>query len=614
MFLRGASGALAGIGSFVLTATLAWGADVVGPKAEGFKELTPSKTLSTDAKKRRDFEDQVRRIINGSTLTGSELVFDGYFTSYVFPQWTQTTEANLNTLPKERDKFVKNSLELSAKNPAAHARLIDLTLREQAKIAQDAEFHPAVRYNAILLVGLLNEVEPNRGSGVKQMPEPYVRALSTLTEELKKPGNNEAVRIGALLGVSRHLEWDNSKAPMSPAKMQAAVRDDIISELTNIVNTKLPPAGRSAEGQTWLRRRALEALGHAYALKVVPEFHTLLDGIISDDAEPISLRCTAAEVMSRMDYQLPVVVPVSPMAKKLGYLALYACHSELLRLEGLKKKDEEIFKMGGGVPGVVGGDGGGGGMPGAGGMMPGAGGAMPGAGGMMPGAGGAMPGAGGMMPGAGGMMPGMGGGAGRRGGAGGGGMFGGKDVTVDPKAYRIDYSKRRLRAELYTVQLALGPKKKDVGVKGLSVYATAEPDTKTLTEITKQVEDVIRTVEELDQSAEVFEKALRKDMKKLELLTKALPVVAKVDPAKADAAKGPAAPGEDDPMGAKPAAAKPAGEEPMEELPMGAPAKGPAPPAKGGPPADAGKAPPGAPADAGKGAAPPGAAPPAAGK
>ena len=284
MFLRGA---LMGFGSLVLTASLAWSADVVGPKAEGFKELTPSPTLSTDAKKRRDFEDQVRRIINGSTLTGSELVFDGYYTSYVFPQWTQTTETNLNLLPKERDKFVKNSLELSAKNPAAHARLIDLTLREQTKIVQDAAFHPAVRYNAILIIGLLNEVEPNRGSGVKQMPEPYVRALSTLTEELKKPGNNEAVRVGALLGVSRHLEWDNSKAPMSPAKMQAAVRDDIISELTSIVNTKLPPAGRSAEGQTWLRRRALEALGHAFALKVTPEFHTLLDGIISDDAEPI---------------------------------------------------------------------------------------------------------------------------------------------------------------------------------------------------------------------------------------------------------------------------------------------------------------------------------------
>src|SRR5439155_5449400 len=40
----------------------------------------------------------------------------------------------------------------------------------------------------------------------------------------------------------------------------------------------------------------------------------------------------------------------------------------------------------------------------------------------------------------------------------GGGMGG--VATVDHKAYRIDYSKRRLRAELYAVQLALGKKKK----------------------------------------------------------------------------------------------------------------------------------------------------------
>src|SRR6185295_8018107 len=145
------------------------------------------------------------------------------------------------------------------------------THKKLTEIVQDTELHPAVRYNAILIIGLLNEAEPNRGTGVKQMPVPYVPALSTLVEELKKPGNNEAVRVGALLGVTRHLEWDNSKQAVA-AKIPPAMRTEAIAELTSIVSTKIPPAGRSAEGQTWLRRRALEALGHAYALKVEPEF------------------------------------------------------------------------------------------------------------------------------------------------------------------------------------------------------------------------------------------------------------------------------------------------------------------------------------------------------
>jgi hypothetical protein len=613
MFLRGACVAAAGIGALLLATAVARGADVAGPKAEGFKELPPNKFLSTDKKKQREYEDLVVKIVKGAApLAESEKIFDGYFASYLFPLWTQTTEKSLNDLPKERDRFVKNYLEMSAKNSAAHARLVDVTHKKLSEIVQDAELHPAVRYNAILIIGLLNEIEPNRGTGTKQMPVPYVPALSTLVEELKKPGNNEAVRVGALLGISRHLEWDNSKEAMT--RMQPPVRKEIIDELTSIVKTDIPPAGRSAEGQTWLRRRALEALGHANALAVDPGFTGLLDNIIKTDAEPISLRCTAAEVLSHLDFQAAPPA-ITPLAKDLGYLALYACHAELLRLEGLKKKDEELLKVSGGG---TGGPGGMQGMPGGGGgMMPGGmpgGGATPGAGpmsGMMQGGGGAIPGGGGM---AGGMAPGMPGmpgmSGGRKGASGAGGMstmYGAKDTVFDPKAYRIDYSKRRLRAELYAVQLALGPKKKDPAVKGLTTFAKTEPDTKTLKDITSHVEDVIKIVEVASPSAEAYEKALRKEMKKLEGLTHPLPVAAKADAAKADAAKGPAAPGEEVPAGVKPAAAKPA-EEPMEEIPMAAPAKAPAaaPPDAGkAAPPEAGKGPHAAPADAGKSAAPP---------
>jgi hypothetical protein len=604
----------------LLVGAVAVGADPVGPAATVYKTLNPP--AKWGSKKREDIADtkpildNVKRIIGGGAFDGFEGSFEKYYALVLFPQWTQTTQENLNDLPKNRDNFIKYSLEASSKNEAAHALLVDVTHRELSKIVKDDAFHPAVRYNAILIIGFLNEKEPNRATGTRQTPVPYVPALSTLLEELKKPGNNEAVRVGALLGISRHLEWDNFKE--AATKMQAPVRKEIIDELNSIVNTNVPPAGRSAEGQTWLRRRALEALGHANAVAVDPGFTSLLEKIIKEDTEPISLRCTAAEVMSHLDFQA-APPPVTQTAKDLGYLALYACHSELLRLDGLKKKDEELLKVSGGAAGGPGmampGGGGGGMMPGG---MPG--GATPGGspmGGMMPG--GAMPGGAGMAGG--GMAPAMPGTGGRKtpGATGGGmgGMFGGKDTVVDPRAYRIDYSKRRLRAELYTVQLALGPKKKDASVKGLTTFAKAEPDTKAVQEITKHVEDVIKIVEEVSHNAEAYEKALRKEMRKLEGLTHPLPVAAKVDTAKAEAAKGAAAPGEEVP-GAKPAAAKPAAEEPMEEIPMAAPAaKGSAEPAKGeapaaappagkAAPADAGKGPPAAPAEPAKGAAPAG--------
>src|SRR6185436_16090183 len=112
MDLRSVSGITAGFGSLLLAAAFAYGADVEGPPAEGFKTLLPNKTLLTDKKKLRDVEGLVDKIIRGTSLTGNEAVFEAYFVTYLFPQWTQTTEKSLNLLPKERDKFLKD-VELS---------------------------------------------------------------------------------------------------------------------------------------------------------------------------------------------------------------------------------------------------------------------------------------------------------------------------------------------------------------------------------------------------------------------------------------------------------------------------------------------------------------------
>lgn len=583
---------------------IACSAEPEPPAATGYKVLPVA--AAWGSKKKSDVDitkpilDNIKKITQqGGSISGFEPQFEKYFQLVLFPQWTQTTEKNLNELPKARDYFVRFTLESSSKNPDAHTLLVDVTYRELSKIAQDPEFHPAVRYNAILVVGLLNETEPNRTNS--KQGEPFSKALPTLLEELKKPGNNEAVRVGALLGVARHLEWDNAKPAGAANKIQPALRGEVLAELTSIVSTKVPPAGRSPEGQTWLRRRALEALGNAFAQQLDASFAKLLDDIITNDSEPISLRCTAAEVMSRMDYKAPVVLAVVPAAKNLGYLALYACHTELLRLENLKKKDEELAKVAGGITG------GGMGMPG---MAGGAGMGMPGmAGGAgmgMPGGAGASGGPG-MMPSGGGMpgMPGMGGG---KKGSRMPGMPGTDTLTNDPKAYRINYSKRRLRAELYAVQLALGKKRKgaaDENARGLIAFAKAETDTKGVETITKQVEDIIREVETPNQDAVTYEKNLRAEMKKLEKLTKLLPAVVKTDVAKPAVAAEEEVPGAAKTPAAKvPAAKAPVAEEPAEEVPMAPAAKGPAEPAKAapadagkGPPADTGKA---APADAGK--------------
>ena len=109
-------------GALLFIATLASGADVAGPAATGFKTKTISPYWVSKEKeektKARDIEANVRKIMAGAPIAGHETTFDNYFTLVLFPQWTQTTEENLNDLPKARDKFLKE-VELSGRNSDA---------------------------------------------------------------------------------------------------------------------------------------------------------------------------------------------------------------------------------------------------------------------------------------------------------------------------------------------------------------------------------------------------------------------------------------------------------------------------------------------------------------
>jgi hypothetical protein len=61
--------------------------------------------------------------------------------------------------------------------------------------------------------------------------------------------------VAALLGILRQLEWDEYRK--QTPRMAADARADIVKELIALAEATKPPAGRSLEGHTWMRRRAV---------------------------------------------------------------------------------------------------------------------------------------------------------------------------------------------------------------------------------------------------------------------------------------------------------------------------------------------------------------------
>jgi hypothetical protein len=408
--------------------------------ARGYKYLVASPTLTTDKNKRKQIEEYVKGVNNGTSALGDRRgEYEAYYTRYFFPLMTHTTEANLKRLADDRQAFLR--LLENSKSPEAHTALVAITLREMTSIVQHPELHPAVRYNAMLIISNLNDTEPVRQLSNPTFPVPAVRARNIIWDEFKKPENPDYIKIAALLGLSRHLEWDNEKPQQ--AQIPANDRTPIIKELIALAQANEAPPNRYPETHLWMRRRAVEALGFASLRKADPEIADAMIALLKDEAQPVPLRCTVAATLGKMS--VPVgKIDAQAIAKELGYLALLACDEELTRVTKLSKDElDHAIRLTGQIPSEMGSSG-----P-----------ASPRAGlvtaGMNTGSDAAMSSGYASPRGTAYAGPSSDGGSayGGMGGYGGAGGYGYDPSMPDPKLYRLDLSRRQLSHFIFCFQL-----------------------------------------------------------------------------------------------------------------------------------------------------------------
>lgn len=491
------------------------GAIPEGTDAKGYKVWMPYEPLAKDQKRLREIQDDVKKVQSGAlSLAEKQGQFSAYFKMYYFPLQTQTGDKDLKNLADERTKFFR---ELELARPEPHKVMVDLALAAYPTVVRDDKFHPAVRYNAMAVISNLNDLEPSKAAASPAPPVPMARALKFIFDEFKRPENPDSIRMAALLGLARHLEWENEK-PQGLPQIPADVRRDITKELLALAQTDEAPAGHSADGHVWFRRRAVETLGYACLRKPDAEVTDALGVLLKDEKQPVALRCTVAATLGKIALQAPATIDALATAKELGYLALAACDIELTRVTSLKKDEEEhLIRLQGQVP------------------DPNSGQAIP----VGPRAGliaGATPG-GGMPGGAGGYMPTPGGAGGAMGSADGGyGAVGMMDPSMqDPKAYRFDHTRRRIRQQLYCVQLGLtggedrvekkgGPPAKTTTTaaggaepRGMWVMAKVGPDKDAVNDIYGKVRKLVEVVEVKAVDIPMLDKELRKEMKNVEV-------------------------------------------------------------------------------------------------
>lgn len=318
--------------------------------SEAYKTAKDALTLAK--KTRRTFRDNVMSVLGGGAPINSD--FRNWFEKVIFAEMTQTDPEGLQQIPKKRQEFFRYYLQKSGVPPNVHEELYKLAGTKMREIVQ-GNYHPAVRYNAMLIIGELNEQE---AAGANSPAVPLVSILRPiLLAEFTNAGQIEAVRVAALLGILRHAELDGRR-PASQRRIAVADRDAIVSEMLKLLTTKDPPKGRTEGAHRWMQRRAIDVLGALRSEGKAGEVTAELVRIIRDAKLPISYRCTAAAAIGQLELKSNKV-NVRKGIESLVALALSACEGEIARLESaraeLTKKPTGIRRGPVGTRNVLGG-------------------------------------------------------------------------------------------------------------------------------------------------------------------------------------------------------------------------------------------------------------------
>ncbi len=266
------------------------------------------------------------------TLSGAQpfnpAAFDKFFNELMFPLFAQYQEVKVGAKMVSplvggtggvespaimRQRFKQNYVQ-KATNPQIHQHLIDITLTKMNEIAS-GEFHPVCRYNAMLMIADLNEVEPDR---------PYKKALDALLKGATASTSIDAVRVPALCGLVRQAH----------AGIAGAASGEVINAMLALQAQRIPPADRTQDGHDWICRRAIDVLEAIGSPGPNGAVLTALMKTADDPAASIAVRTTAARAIGNIAYSPPQNFNAAPWIKSLGKLAIDCYKAELANAAG----------------------------------------------------------------------------------------------------------------------------------------------------------------------------------------------------------------------------------------------------------------------------------------
>ncbi len=283
--------------------------------AQEYKEVSGA---ITDARQVSQLRREVSAIVRGGGALNAadQKTLQTYYVMHVIAGMTQSDAAMEPEQYPNWRKAIISDLNTLSSSPQKHAFVRNLIYNYGKRLVDDRSYSPAARYNALLIIGELNEREAEGGGRSVTPAVPYAQGRQYLLGVLGSDDSQE-MKVGALIGLARHNRLIAAAgANPDPALLRAFV---------NVMQQTEPSADGTADGLMWMHRIAIDALGDVGQSGAA----RVLEPIVGDNSAPMMLRCAAADALGRLDYRNAANLNLPAIVKALGQLATSALAAQI---------------------------------------------------------------------------------------------------------------------------------------------------------------------------------------------------------------------------------------------------------------------------------------------
>jgi hypothetical protein len=274
--------------------------------------------------KQKNNVGRVSEILRRGTFgPGDQPLFDDFFQQFFLARWTWVKNIAANPskkvpgLPVWRKELRSSYLGKRSEAAAVHDHLNALVLDFMSKLAAGSNYHPAVRINAMLMIGELNSVEQAGTTAAVPLPD-ALKVLLAAVQSTKLP---DSVRAAAMVGILRHAD---------PKVLDEDGRKSLTAAMLRLV-AEDPPTGPAAPGREWILAQAIEALGLLKSVGEDAAVHKAMLKTVGEAKLRLCTRCVAADSLGHLDYSGATGINVATAAAVLGAFAIDSCAEELGR-------------------------------------------------------------------------------------------------------------------------------------------------------------------------------------------------------------------------------------------------------------------------------------------